>query len=88
MQFAPGAVRQTILGNKNLYKEIDRLSPEYKFSNYGVERGKSIRNEIAILQLVMSYNKDLVKISTSSGDIRHLPVQRILLPLTIALMPN
>jgi hypothetical protein len=61
MQFAPGAVRQTILGNKNLYKEIDRLSPEYKFSNYGVERGKSIRNEIAILQLVMNYNKDIVK---------------------------
>lgn len=61
MQFAPGAVRQTILGNKNLYKEIDRLSPEYKFSNYGVERGKAIRNEVAIMQLVMNYNKDIVK---------------------------
>lgn len=61
MQFAPGAVRQTILGNKDLYKDIDRLSPEYKFSNYGVERGKAVRNEIAIMQLVMNYNKNLVK---------------------------
>lgn len=61
MQFAPGAIRQTILGNKDLYKAVDALSPEYKFSNYGVERGKSIRNEFAILQLVMNYNKDLVK---------------------------
>ncbi len=61
MQFAPGAIRQTILGNKNLYKEIDRLSPEYKFSNYGVERGKGIRNEVAIMQVVMNYNKNLVK---------------------------
>jgi len=61
MQFAPGAVRQTILGNRNLHREIDRLSPEYKFSNYGVERGKGIRNEVAIMQLVMNYNKDLLK---------------------------
>lgn len=61
MQFAPGAIRQTILGNKDLYLDIDRLSPEYKFANYGVERGKSIRNEVAIMQLVMNYNKDLVK---------------------------
>ena len=61
MQFAPGAIRQTILGNKDLYLDIDRLSPEYKFSNYGVERGKAIRNEVAIMQLVMNYNKDLVK---------------------------
>ncbi|MFN8345441.1 MAG: DUF3078 domain-containing protein [Spirosomataceae bacterium] len=61
MQFAPGAVRQTILANKDLYKEVDRLNPEYKFSNYGVERGKAIRNEVAIMQLVMNYNKDLVK---------------------------
>ena len=61
MQFAPGAIRQTILGNKDLYLDIDRLSPEYKFANYGVERGKAIRNEVAIMQLVMNYNKDLVK---------------------------
>ncbi|MCP1386046.1 DUF3078 domain-containing protein [Runella salmonicolor] len=61
MQFSPGAVRQTILGNKNLYKAIDLLAPEYKFSNYGVERGKSVRNEVAIMQLVMNFDKDIVK---------------------------
>ncbi|WP_428667964.1 DUF3078 domain-containing protein [Runella sp.] len=61
MQFSPGAVRQTILGNKNLYKSIDLLTPEYKFSNYGVERGKSVRNEIALMQLVMNFDKDIAK---------------------------
>lgn len=61
MQFSPGAVRQTFLGNKNLYREIDRLTPEYKFANYGVERGKAIRNEIAIMQLVMNFDKNIAK---------------------------
>lgn len=61
MQFAPGAIRQTILGNKDLYRDIDRLSPNYKFANYGVERGKSIRNEVAIMQLVMNYDKNIAK---------------------------
>ncbi|MFN4145051.1 MAG: DUF3078 domain-containing protein [Runella sp.] len=61
MQFAPGAVRQTILGNKNLYQAIDRLRPEYNFANYGVVRGRAVRNEVAIMQLVMNFDKDLVK---------------------------
>lgn len=61
MQFSPGAYRQTILGNKNLYRDIDRLAPEYKFSNYGVERGKAIRNEIALIQLVMNFDKEIAK---------------------------
>mgnify|MGYP001810426836 CR=1 FL=1 len=61
MQFSPGAVRQTILGNKNLYRDIDRLSPEYKFSNYGVERGQAVRNEVALMQLVMNFDKDIAK---------------------------
>ncbi|MCU0341987.1 MAG: DUF3078 domain-containing protein [Spirosomaceae bacterium] len=61
MQFAPGAVRQTILGNKDLYRDIDRLTPNYKFANYGVERGKGIRNELAIIQLVMNYDKNVAK---------------------------
>ncbi|MDF7816376.1 DUF3078 domain-containing protein [Runella sp. MFBS21] len=61
MQFAPGAVRQTILGNKDLYLNIDRLNPEYQFANYGVERGKSIKNEVALMQLVMNFDKDIAK---------------------------
>ncbi len=61
MQFSPGAVRQTILGNKNLYLDVDRLNPEYKFSNYGVDRGKALRNEIALMQLVMNFDKDIAK---------------------------
>jgi Protein of unknown function (DUF3078) len=63
MQFSPGAIRQTILGNKDLYKDIDRLvTPKpYGFKNYGVDRGKGFRNEFAIIQIIMNYDKDIAK---------------------------
>jgi hypothetical protein len=59
--FAPGAVRQTILGNRNLYQAIDARVPPYTFANYGVERGRSIRNEVALMQLVANFDKDIAK---------------------------
>jgi hypothetical protein len=59
--FAPGAVRQTILGNRNLYQAIDAGYPGYDFKNYGVERGRGLRNEVALMQLVANFNKDIAK---------------------------
>jgi hypothetical protein len=50
---APGAVRQTIVSDRDLYLTI----PE----NYGVEIGKRIHNEVGIIQLVANFDKELVK---------------------------
>ncbi|MFT4032505.1 MAG: DUF3078 domain-containing protein [Siphonobacter sp.] len=67
VSFAPGAVRQTILGDKNLYKELDRLNAlqstdtQYEFKNYGVTRGKAVQTDVALMQLVLNFDKDLVK---------------------------
>lgn len=62
MQFSPGAFRQTILGNKNLYKAIDSLmAPKYEFLNYGVKRKDAILAEVALIQLVMNFDKDIAK---------------------------
>jgi Protein of unknown function (DUF3078) len=59
MQFAPGAFRQTILGNKDLYLDVIKSQPGFK--NYGVERTKGLRSEVAIMQLTMNYDKDVAK---------------------------
>lgn len=59
--FAPGAVRQTILGNRNLYQAIDARVPPYAFQNYGVERGRAIRNEVALMQIVANFDRDIAK---------------------------
>jgi hypothetical protein len=62
MQFAPAALRHTILGNKNLYKEIDRLAaPAYTFNNFGVERTKGFLTDVGIIQLIMNYDKPVAK---------------------------
>ena len=53
IDLAPGAVRQTIVSDRNLYKTI----PE----NYGVKIGRRIRNEVGIAQLVANFDKDLAK---------------------------
>lgn len=53
VQFAPGAVRQTIVADKDLYRTFP--------SNYGVEVGKSLRNEVALMQLVANFDKDVMQ---------------------------
>lgn len=51
--FSPGAIRQTIVTDLNLYKTFPK--------NYGVSIGKRVRNELALLQLVVNFNKDIAK---------------------------
>ncbi|GHB71387.1 DUF3078 domain-containing protein [Persicitalea jodogahamensis] len=51
--FSPGAVRQTIVADLNLYKTFPK--------NYGVPIGRRVRNELALLQLVANFNKDIAK---------------------------
>lgn len=53
LTFSPGAVRQTIVTDLNLYKTFPK--------NYGVPVGKRVRNELALLQLVANFNKDIAK---------------------------
>jgi hypothetical protein len=55
LRFSPGAFRQTIVTAKS----IDPIETKY----YGVEvvNGKTIRNEIALLQIMAAYNKDIHK---------------------------
>jgi hypothetical protein len=53
VDIAPGAVRQTIVSDRDLYLTI----PE----NYGVKIGKRIRNEVGIVQLVANFDKEIIK---------------------------
>ena len=53
LDFAPGALRQTIVTDKNLYLTMPL--------NYGVEIGKRVRNEVGIIQLVANFDKDIAK---------------------------
>jgi hypothetical protein len=53
VDIAPGAVRQTVVSDRNLYRTI----PE----NYGVKIGKRIHNEVGIVQLVANFDKELAK---------------------------
>jgi hypothetical protein len=53
VDIAPGAVRQTIVSDRDLYRTI----PE----NYGVKIGKRIHNEVGIVQLVANFDKELAK---------------------------
>ncbi len=55
IDFAPGAFRQTIVADRGVYIN----TPDFK--NYGVEIGKRIRYELAIMQIVANFNKDIVK---------------------------
>jgi hypothetical protein len=55
---SPGALRQTILGNKNLYqKNLDNP----KFTNWGVVQGEGLLNEVGIIMLVANYDKDIME---------------------------
>lgn len=55
IRFSPGAFRQTIVTAKN----IDPIETKY----YGVEvyNGKTVRNEVALLQILAAFNKDIAK---------------------------
>jgi hypothetical protein len=55
IDFAPAALRQTIVMDRDLYLD----TPEQK--NYGVEVGKRVRNEVGIVQLVANFDKDIAK---------------------------
>ncbi|MCF0051195.1 DUF3078 domain-containing protein [Dyadobacter chenwenxiniae] len=55
IDFAPGALRQTIVLDKNLYVN----TPDQ--NNYGVPIGKRVRTEAALIQIVANFDKDIVK---------------------------
>ncbi len=55
IDFAPGALRQTIVIDRDLYVN----TPDQK--NYGVPIGKRVRTEAALIQLVANFDKDLAK---------------------------
>ena len=53
MQFAPLAMRQTIVADKNLYTTFPK--------NYGLKPGNTFKNDIGVLQIVANYDKDIMK---------------------------
>ncbi|TDE12384.1 DUF3078 domain-containing protein [Dyadobacter psychrotolerans] len=53
LDFAPAALRQTIVADKDLYLTMPK--------NYGVEIGKRVRNEVGIIQFVANFDKDVAK---------------------------
>lgn len=55
IDFAPAALRQTIVMDRDIYLN----TPDQK--NYGVEIGKRFRNEVGIVQLVANFDKDIAK---------------------------
>ena len=55
IDFAPGALRQTIVVDRDLYVN----TPDQK--NYGVPIGKRVRTEAALIQLVANFDKDIAK---------------------------
>lgn len=56
--FAPGAFRQTIVSDEDVFLKNDKgvLQPAY-----GVPVGKSLQNDIAIIQIVAVFDKDVAK---------------------------
>jgi hypothetical protein len=55
IDFAPAALRQTIVMDRDIYLN----TPEQ--NNYGVEIGKRVRNEVGIVQLVANFDKDIAQ---------------------------
>ncbi|MFN8353515.1 MAG: DUF3078 domain-containing protein [Spirosomataceae bacterium] len=53
VQFAPGAIRQTVVADKDLYKNFPK--------NYGVTVGKTVRNEVALMQIVANFDKNIAQ---------------------------
>ncbi|MCF0042307.1 DUF3078 domain-containing protein [Dyadobacter fanqingshengii] len=55
IDFAPGALRQTIVLDRNLYVNTPNQN------NYGVPIGKRVRTEAALIQIVANFDKDIAK---------------------------
>ncbi|WP_031530540.1 DUF3078 domain-containing protein [Dyadobacter crusticola] len=55
IDFAPLALRQTIVADKNLYVNTPNQN------NYGVPIGKRVRTEAALIQIVANFDKDIAK---------------------------
>ncbi len=53
ISFSPGAIRQTIVADKDLYKTFPK--------NYGVPIGQRVRTEVALLQLVANFDKEIAE---------------------------
>lgn len=53
LTFSPGAIRQTVVADLELYKTFPK--------NYGVPIGQRVRTELALLQFVANFNKDVAK---------------------------
>jgi hypothetical protein len=51
--FSPGAVRQTVVADLDLYRTFPK--------NYGVPIGQRVRTELALLQLIANFDKDIAK---------------------------
>lgn len=56
--FAPGAFRQTIVSDESVFQKNEKgvLQPAY-----GVPVGKSLQNDVAIMQVVAAFDKDVAK---------------------------
>jgi hypothetical protein len=75
IDLAPGAIRQTIVVDKDLYVN----TPDQK--NYGVPIGKRVRTEAALIQLVANFDKDIAK--SVNLKFRYLMFSGIKHPLNI-----
>ncbi|WP_138482256.1 DUF3078 domain-containing protein [Dyadobacter bucti] len=75
LDFAPGALRQTIVVDTDLYVN----TPDQK--NYGVPIGKRIRTEAALMQIVANFDKDIAK--NVNLKFRYLMYSSIKHPLNI-----
>ncbi len=53
VSISPGAIRHTIVNDLNLYKTFPK--------NYGVPIGQRVRTEVALLQLVADFDKEVAK---------------------------
>jgi Protein of unknown function (DUF3078) len=56
--FAPGAFRQTIVSDESVFQKNDKGILQ---SAYGVPVGKSLQNDVAIMQIVAVFDKDVAK---------------------------
>lgn len=53
LTFSPGAIRQTIVSDLNLYRTFPK--------NYGVPIGQRVRTEVALMQLVANFDKAIAQ---------------------------
>ena len=58
--FAPGAFRQTIVSDDDV-RQIDPKTKLLEAKSYGVPIGKSLQNDVAIMQIVAAFDKDVAK---------------------------